>query len=133
MGLKLRNPRNIYVGNNVVTNRDVMLDGRGAKLIIGDNVDIARETNVWTLEHDVNDDYHSSSGGDVIIQDYVWIASRATILPKIFIGKGAVIASCALVSKIIEPFSIVAGVPAKRLDEKEVSCFIKVFHRPYFE
>jgi len=87
MGLKLRNPRNIYVGNNVVTNRDVMLDGRGAKLIIGDNVDIAQETNVWTLEHDVNDDYHSSSGGDVIIQDYVWIASRATILPKIFIVK----------------------------------------------
>ena len=43
-----------------------MLDGRGAKIIIGNNVDIAQETNVWTLEHDVNDDYHSSSGKHVI-------------------------------------------------------------------
>ena len=32
-------------------------------------------------------------GGDVIIDDYVWIASRATILPGVHIGRGAVVAS----------------------------------------
>ena len=133
MGLKLRNPGNIFIGKNVVTNRDVMLDGRGAKLKIGNNVDIAQETNVWTLEHDVNDDYHKSSGGDVIIEDYVWIASRATILPKVLIGKGSVVASCALVSKDIEAFSIVAGVPAQKIGIRRSKLLYKSFHRPYFE
>lgn len=133
MGLKLRNPRNIIIGNNVITNRDVMLDGRGAKIRIGNNTDIAQETNIWTLEHDVNDDYHASSGGDVIIEDYVWIASRATILPNVLIGKGAVIASCALVSKDIEAYSIVAGVPAQRIGTRNSKLLYKSFHRPYFE
>ena len=38
MGLKIRNPSNITIGNNVVTNRDVLLDGRGGLLTIGNNV-----------------------------------------------------------------------------------------------
>ena len=100
---------------------------------IGNNTDIAQETNIWTLEHDVNDDYHASSGGDVIIEDYVWIASRATILPNVLIGKGAVIASCALVSKDIEAYSIVAGVPAQRIGTRNSKLLYKSFHRPYFE
>ena len=110
-----------------------MLDGRGAKIRIGNNTDIAQETNIWTLEHDVNDDYHASSGGDVIIEDYVWIASRATILPNVLIGKGAVIASCALASKDIEAYSIVAGVPAQRIGTRNSKSLYKSFHRPYFE
>ena len=48
-----------------------MLDGRKAKLIIGANVDIAQETNIWTLEHEVNDNMHKVNGADVIIDDHV--------------------------------------------------------------
>ena len=74
-------PNTIFIGNNCVFNKGVFLDGRGGKLIIGDNVDIGRETNIWTLEHDVNDDNHSTIGADTIIEDYVWISTRCTILP----------------------------------------------------
>ena len=133
MGLKLRNPRNIIIGDNVVTNRDVMLDGRGAILKIGNNSDIAQETNVWTLEHDVNDDYHSSSGGEVIIEDNVWVASRVTILPGVLIGSGAVVAACAVVSKNVKSMSIVAGVPARKIGTRNSKLLYKNFHRPYFE
>ena len=38
------NPFNISIGSNVILNREVMLDGRGGRLMIGDNVDIAQET-----------------------------------------------------------------------------------------
>ncbi len=45
----------------------------------------------------------------------VWIGHGAIILPGLKIGHGAVIAAGAVVTKHVEPFAIVAGVPAKRL------------------
>ena len=86
-----------------------MLDGRKAKLIIGANVDIAQETNIWTLEHEVNDNMHKVNGADVIIDDHVWIASRVTILPGVHIGRGAVIAAGAVVSKDVPELEIWGG------------------------
>ena len=107
------NPANVSIGDHVVINKAVMLDGRAADLIIGDNVDIAQETNIWTLEHDVNDENHRVVSGKVIIEDHSWIASRVTILPGVHIGRGAVVASGAVVTKDVPPMAIVGGVPAK--------------------
>lgn len=53
--------------------------------------------------------------GDVIIEDCVFIGTGASINPKIRIGKGAVIGSGACVVKDVDPFSIVAGIPAKKI------------------
>lgn len=115
----LLHPKKIFIGCNSVINTRVLLDARGGKLIIGDNVDIAREVNIWTLEHDVNDIEHSTKGGNVIIDDYVWIASRATILPGVKIGRGAVVACGAVVTKDVPPMAIVGGIPAKIIGERK--------------
>jgi len=104
---------NIYVGDNCMINKKVLLDGRGGKLLIGNNVDIGQEVNIWTLGHDPHDDYYASAGGDVIIEDYVWIASRATILHGVKIGRGAVVAANSVVTKDVAPNTIVGGIPAK--------------------
>ena len=119
--VKIITPQNIEIGNNCVINPNVLLDGRGGKIIIKNNVDIAREVNIWTLEHDPHNDYHETKGGNVIIEDFVWIASRATILPNIKIGKGAVIATGAVVTKDVPPMCIVGGVPAKIIAYKDES------------
>ena len=133
MGFEIRNPRNIEIGDNNVFNRKVMLDGRGGKLIIGNNVDIAQETNIWTLEHDVNDDYHHDKPGDVIIEDYVWVASRVTVLPGVKIGRGAVVAACAVVNSDVNEMDIVGGVPAKVIGKRSSRLLYKKFHRPFFQ
>ena len=91
MGCEVRGPERILVGNNCVVNRGVLLDGRGGKLTIGDNVDIAQEAVIWTLGHDVHDDYHRDKGGPVTIEDYAWIGHRAIIMPGVTIGRGAVV------------------------------------------
>jgi maltose O-acetyltransferase len=132
IGIEFRKPSNISIGNNSVVNKKVLLDGRGGKLIIGNNVDIAQETNIWTLEHDVNDDFHKDSGSDVIIEDYVWIASRVTILPGVTIGKGAVVASNSLVSKNVEPKTIVGGVPAKQIGVRKSNLNYNLNYQPWF-
>ena len=133
IGLEIRNGKNVSIGNNCVINKKVLLDGRGGKLIIGNNVDIAQETNIWTLEHDVHDDNHKDIGADVIIEDYVWIASRVTILPGVRIGRGAVVASCALVNKDVPPMAIVGGIPAKIIGERKSGLKYSLNYKPLFK
>lgn len=133
MGLEIRKGKNISIGNSCVINKNVLLDGRGGRLTIGNNVDIAQETNIWTLEHDVHDDYHRDKGGDVTIEDYVWIASRVTILPGITIGRGAVVAAGSVVTKDVPPQVIVGGIPAKVIGERKNALTYTLFHQPWFQ
>jgi len=133
MGVEIRACHNIEIGHNSVIGKDVLLDGRGGSLIIGNNVDLAQETNIWTLEHDPHDDFHNSKGADVIIEDYVWVASRVTILPGVRIGKGAVVASGSVVTKDVPPTVIVGGVPAKIISQRKNSLKYQLYHKPWFE
>ncbi len=127
------NPSNISIGNNVILNKNVMLDGRGGKLVIADNVDIAQETNIWTLEHDVQSPVHKEIAGDVTIDTFVWIASRATILPGVHIGEGAVVGSGAVVTKDVPPYTIVGGVPAKIIGYRTKELNYKNIYKPWFQ
>ena len=123
----------IKIGSNCVINRDCLLDGRKGKLIIGDNVDIARGVWIFTMEHDPNSDTHQDAFGDVIIEDYVWIASRATILPDVRIGRGAVVAAGAVVTKNVLNMKVVGGVPAKEISERISKLNYKLHHFPLFD
>jgi acetyltransferase-like isoleucine patch superfamily enzyme len=133
MGLEIRKGENISIGNNCVINKKVLLDGRGGNLIIGNNVDIAQETNIWTLEHDVHDNYHKDIGADVIIEDYVWISSRCTILPGVTIGSGAVVASNSVVTKDIPAMTIYGGIPAKQIGIRKSGLKYKLNYKPWFQ
>lgn len=131
--VEIWSPSNIYIGAHSVVNSYTLLDGRGGKVVIGENVDIAREVNIWTLEHDKNDDNHKTVGGNVIIGDYVWIASRVTILPGVRIGKGAVIATGAVVTKDVPEMCIVGGVPAKIIGQRESKLQYTLNYSPIFQ
>ena len=116
--VEFTDPRKIHIGYNSTINKNVLLDGRGGQIIIGNCVDIAQECNIWTLQHDYNDPDYSAIGGNVIIEDYVWLASRVTILPGVRIGRGAVIATGAVVTKDVPSYAIMGGVPAKKIGER---------------
>lgn len=118
--LDIRCPYRISIGAYTSINKKTLLDGRGGNLYIGKCVDVAQEVNIWTLEHDYNDPFYKAKGESVIIEDYVWIASRATILPGVHVGRGAVVASGAVVTKNVPPMSIVGGVPAKIIGKRNV-------------
>lgn len=122
----------IQIGNNCVINPDCLLDGRAGKIIIHDNVDIARGTWIFTIEHDPHSDYHSTKYADVIVEDSVWIASRVTVMPGVRIGKGSVIASGSVVTKDIPPMSIAAGVPAKVIGMRNSKLLYRNNFFPYF-
>jgi len=102
----------LIIGNHTVINAKCRLDTRGG-ITIGNNVSLSQEVLVLTADHDPDSSDFAGRNSPVVIEDYVWIGTRATILPGCVIGKGAVIAAGALVTKSVEPFAIMAGVPAK--------------------
>jgi acetyltransferase-like isoleucine patch superfamily enzyme len=51
----------------------------------------------------------------IVIEDFVWISFNATVLKGVTIGKGAVVAANSLVTKDVEPFTLVGGVPAAKI------------------
>ncbi len=132
MGVEILEGRNISVGHHCVFNKKVLLDGRGGRLIIGNQVDIAREVNIWTLSHDPDDDQHRTKGGDVTIGDYAWIASRVTILPGVRIGRGAVVAAGSVVTKDVGELAIVAGVPARVIGYRKSRLHYSLDYNPWF-
>lgn len=129
--VELWDPKNIFIGNHVIINQRVFLDGRGARLTIGDNVDIAQEAKVWTLEHDVSSPSHETKTAPVVIEDHVWVGSCVQILPGVTIGRGAVIAAGAVVTKDVPAGEIWGGVPAKRIGIRNNSLTYELHYRPW--
>lgn len=129
--LKLLYPKGISLGDRVIINQDVLLDGRGG-LEIENDTDIATNVMIWTMDHDPNSENHESRPRKVHIGHHVWIASRATILPGVTIGNGAVVAACSVVTKDVPPNAIVAGVPAKVIGERKNSLQYKQDFHPIF-
>lgn len=128
-------PSGIKIGHNTIIGNDAFLDGRFYRawdtreskmtryikdfihpqqrpLTIGNNVSIAGEVRIYTMEHDIDDPEFREVAGKVTIDDYVVIGTRVTILPGVHIGKGAVVASGAVVTKDVAPYTVVGGVPA---------------------
>ena len=87
------------------------------KVSIGNNVCINDGVQLLTASHNVQDPEWKHVKGAITIDDYVWIATNAIILPGVHIGKGAVVGAGAVVSKNIESGQIVTGNPAKKITE----------------
>lgn len=111
-------PRNISVGEDTIVGEGAVLDGR-AKLTIGNHVDIASEVMVYNSEHDIESDSFKAKDAAVKIEDYVFVGPRAIILPGVTIGRGAVVAAGAVVTRDVPPYAIVGGVPAKIIGERK--------------
>lgn len=117
-GARFYDPGNIRIGKDSIIGEGVVLDGRD-KIIIGNHVAIATEVMIYNAEHDVQSENFSAKTEPVVIEDYVFIGPRAIILPGVKVGKGAVVAAGAVVTKNVDEFSIVGGVPAKVIGERK--------------
>ena len=93
---------------------------------IGNHVNLAQGIVVTALNHNFQDttlriDEQGISTSPVTINDDVWIGANAVILPGVTIGKHAVIAAGAVVTKDVPDYCIVGGVPAKIIKKIEPS------------
>ena len=132
---EVRNPEAISIGEGSIIGDNAILDGR-AGLTIGKNVVLASNVSIWTLQHDYRDpEFRCLEGhyGPVHICDRAWIGPNAIILHNVTIGEGAVVAAGAVVTKNVSPFTLVAGIPAKKIGERSrnLTYVFDGSHRPF--
>jgi maltose O-acetyltransferase len=127
-GAKINNPAMVTVGDNCYLGDGVQMYPWNERITIGNNVLIAAGVRMITRKHGYTDlDRPISEQGynnaPIIIEDDVWIGFQVVILPGVRIGRGSIIGANAVVSRDVEPYSIVGGVPArlirKRIPENE--------------
>ena len=125
--VRLQSPEAIYVGNNsgfsdrcwVAANSDV-----NGSITIGNNVLIGPGTLIHSGNHNYKNKkipirHQGFQFASIVIKDDVWIAANCTILAGVTIGKGAVVAAGSVVTKNIEPYTVVGGIPAKVISKRE--------------
>lgn len=120
-------PWKVSIGDRSVLGDRLFLDGRNG-ISIGNDVSIGGETAIFTLEHDIDSPDFGTKGGPVVIQDSVYIGSRAMILPDVTVEEGAVIASGAVVTRDVAKWRMVGGVPARYIRLRKQSNY-EIQHR----
>jgi acetyltransferase-like isoleucine patch superfamily enzyme len=122
----------IVIGDDCSVNPYSILYGHGG-LKIGDKVRIASHTVIIPGNHkfgrvDIPIFRQGVTMKGIVIDDDVWIGANCTILDGVSIGKGAVIGAGSVVTRDVEPFSVVAGVPARvittRMNKGQTGCLV---------
>lgn len=116
-GGRFLSPRRITIGEYSTIGDHAILDGRRG-LEIGGSVNLGSHVVVWTLQHDMDDPHFAAAGGDVVIEDYAWIASHSIILPGVRVGRGGVVGAGSVVTHDVAPYALVAGIPARFVRER---------------
>lgn len=116
-GLKLYRFGKLSIGNNSIINRDCLLDNRD-HIIIGNNVSISHCVSIYTGGHDITTSYFEYFSKPVTINDHACIFPNVIIQPGSVVSEGCVVLSGAVVTGKLEPFSVYAGVPAKKIGSR---------------
>lgn len=109
---------NISIGENSFVNGGQLAAGPNSKIIIGNNVMISYGVHIRTQYHNYkNRDIPMCKQGmsekDIIIEDNCWIGHSAHIMSGVTIHTGSVVGANAVVTRDVEPNTVVAGVPAR--------------------
>lgn len=87
---------------------------------IGAHSTVSQKTYLCTASHDIYKSDMALITAPIVIEDQAWIAADAYVGPGVTIGQGAVVAARAVVVKDVEPWTIVAGNPAKFIKDRTI-------------
>ena len=113
---------NLNIGDDVNFSYGVLVT-TGGGVTIGDRVLIGYRSQILSGNHHIppKPERIHGSGHDmkpVVIENDAWIGGNCIVMPGVTIGEGAIIAGGSVVSKSVAPFSIVGGIPAKLIRER---------------
>ncbi len=119
MDCRLECAGGIVIGNNSTVNHRCYLDGRGG-ITIGNSVSLSSEVIILTADHDPDTSQNLGRTAPVIIEDHVFVGTRATILKGVRLGKGAVIGAGSVVTRDVPANEIWAGQPARKIRDRKI-------------
>lgn len=123
-GFYVRGNNNVFLGNNISIGPNATFLCTGAPIQIGNDVMFGPNVTMITGDHRIDikgkkmfevteKEKLPENDQPIILEGDNWIGANVTILKNVRIGVGAVVAANSLVNKNVQPYSIVAGVPAK--------------------
>lgn len=100
--------------------------GCGGGIKIGNNVMLSPRVSLHSENHifvhsDIPIKEQGVTKSPIIIEDNCWIASSSVILSGVTIGKGSIVAAGAVITKDVEPLSVVGGIPAEVIGKRPTS------------
>jgi acetyltransferase-like isoleucine patch superfamily enzyme len=121
-GVTLWYPYRIHIGRDVTLNEWTYVSGFGG-VRIGNGVRIGHRTSILSSDHRIDQPGvpFTQAGlvaAETVIEDNVFIGANVTILMGVRIGTGSVVAAGSVVTRNVEPFTVVGGVPAKVLQRR---------------
>jgi acetyltransferase-like isoleucine patch superfamily enzyme len=132
LGTHVFRAKNLHIGRNTSIGRNCVLDARGG-LRIGQNVNIGSYSRFQPGKHLIDDPDFKSQRGSISIGDRAWLAEGVVAVGNLTIGEGAVVAAGAVVTKDVDPYMVVAGVPARPLRERSRDLRYELTWRPNWE
>jgi acetyltransferase-like isoleucine patch superfamily enzyme len=105
--------RNIGVGRNVFINHACEFMDRGG-ITIGDNVLIGPKVNLVTINHPLDPTRRRSTHcAPIVVEDGAWLGAAVSVMPGVTIGRNAVVAANAVVTRDVARNTVVGGIPAR--------------------
>ena len=114
---RIYSPRSLVIGERTCLAAEVdcyCVDD----IILGDDVTVSQDAFLCTASHDIDRADRPLVTGPIRINRGAWIFARATILPGVTVGEGAVAAACSVVTRDIPAHAVVAGNPARIVRER---------------
>lgn len=115
---KIDCPWNVAIGDMSSVGNDSWLYAL-AKIEIGQKTCIGEQVKLLTGYHDISTRNFAFKTKPIAIGSCVWIATGAIVLPGVTIGDGAVVAAGAVVTRDVEPWTVVGGNPAAFIKKRE--------------
>jgi len=114
----LTSAANITIGERCFINSEVRFACPFTEITLGNDVLVGPRVSFETVNHSLTceaDGTRPVKSASIQVDDKVWIAAGAMIMPGVHIGEGAVIAAGAVVTKDVPAYTLVGGVPAKEI------------------
>jgi galactoside O-acetyltransferase len=112
----------IEIGDDCTVNTNVQIGAASGKIVLGNSVMIGPNVVLRAANHGMRRDtpmrHQPSTPGEIVIEDDVWIGSNAVITANLKIARGTVVGAGSVVTSSTEPYSIVGGVPARKIGER---------------
>jgi len=118
-GVRVKYPWLLSVGDHTWIGEDCWIDNLGP-VQFGNNVCVSQGTYFCTGNHDWSDVAFGLIVLPIHVHDGAWICARATVLPGVTIGEGAILAAASVATKNIPAFAIHAGNPASFVNSRRL-------------
>ena len=110
-------PMGLKLGTGVSVGWFAELDARGG-IEIQDHTNISSHVKLITGSHDIDDPEFTADFLPIHIGHHCWIGTGAIVLQGVKIGDGAVVAAGSVVTKDVAPWTVVGGIPAKKIRDR---------------